>query len=53
MRIATLLLLLAALLPPGGAHLMGTDKTGQDVLFMTLKSVRTGLIVRYSAETVN
>ena len=28
-----------------GWHLFGTDKTGQDVLFMTLKSVRTGLIV--------
>jgi len=27
------------------AHLLGTDKTGQDVLCMTLKSVRTGLIV--------
>ncbi len=26
-------------------HLFGTDKTGQDVLYMTLKSVRTGLIV--------
>ncbi|MBE3069068.1 MAG: ABC transporter permease subunit [Planctomycetes bacterium] len=28
-----------------GWHLLGTDKTGQDVFFMTLKSVRTGLIV--------
>ena len=28
-----------------GQHLLGTDKTGQDVLCMTLKSVRTGLIV--------
>ncbi len=28
-----------------GAHLLGTDKTGQDVLYKTLKSVRTGLIV--------
>jgi ABC-type dipeptide/oligopeptide/nickel transport system permease subunit len=26
-------------------HLLGTDKTGQDVLYMTLKSVRTGLVV--------
>lgn len=26
-------------------HLLGTDKTGQDVLYKTLKSVRTGLIV--------
>jgi len=29
---------------PGG-HLLGTDKTGDDVFCMTLKSVRTGLIV--------
>jgi len=29
---------------PGG-HLLGTDKTGEDVFCMTLKSVRTGLIV--------
>jgi ABC-type dipeptide/oligopeptide/nickel transport system permease component len=28
-----------------GWHLFGTDKTGQDVLYMTLKSVRTGLVV--------
>jgi len=28
-----------------GWHLLGTDKTGQDVLYLTLKSVRTGLIV--------
>jgi len=28
-----------------GWHLLGTDKTGQDVLYITLKSVRTGLIV--------
>ncbi len=28
-----------------GRHLLGTDKTGQDVFCMTLKSVRTGLIV--------
>ncbi len=26
-------------------HLLGTDKTGQDVFYKTLKSVRTGLIV--------
>ncbi|MGD8236926.1 MAG: ABC transporter permease [Armatimonadota bacterium] len=26
-------------------HLLGTDKTGQDVLFKALKSIRTGLIV--------
>ena len=28
-----------------GWHLLGTDKTGQDVFHMTLKSVRTGLVV--------
>jgi len=28
-----------------GRHLLGTDKTGQDVFYKTLKSVRTGLIV--------
>jgi len=28
-----------------GWHLLGTDKTGQDVFCMTLKSVRTGLVV--------
>jgi peptide/nickel transport system permease protein len=26
-------------------HLLGTDKTGQDVLYIALKSVRTGLII--------
>ena len=28
-----------------GSHILGTDKTGQDVLVITLKSVRTGLVV--------
>jgi len=28
-----------------GAHLLGTDQTGKDVLYVTLKSVRTGLII--------
>jgi ABC-type dipeptide/oligopeptide/nickel transport system permease subunit len=28
-----------------GWHLLGTDKTGRDVFYMTLKSVRTGLVV--------
>ena len=28
-----------------GRHLLGTDKTGEDVLYKTLKSVRTGLII--------
>jgi len=26
-------------------HVMGTDKVGQDILFLTLKSVRTGLVI--------
>jgi peptide/nickel transport system permease protein len=26
-------------------HILGTDKTGQDVLYLALKSVRTGLII--------
>jgi len=28
-----------------GSHLLGTDKTGQDVMFITLKGARTGLVV--------
>jgi peptide/nickel transport system permease protein len=28
-----------------GYHILGTDKAGQDVLYMTLKSVRTGLVI--------
>ena len=28
-----------------GYHLLGTDKTGQDVLYIALKSIRTGLII--------
>lgn len=28
-----------------GYHILGTDKTGQDVLYLTLKSIRTGLII--------
>jgi len=28
-----------------GWHLLGTDKTGQDVLYGTLKGVRTGLVI--------
>lgn len=29
----------------GGYHVFGTDKVGQDVLFLTLKSIRTGLVI--------
>ncbi len=28
-----------------GSHLLGTDKVGQDVLYLTLKSIRTGLLI--------
>lgn len=28
-----------------GYHVLGTDKVGQDVLYQTLKSVRTGLVI--------
>ena len=28
-----------------GYHVLGTDKAGQDVLYMALKSVRTGLVI--------
>jgi len=28
-----------------GTHLFGTDKVGQDVLYLTLKSIRTGLLI--------
>ena len=29
----------------GGYHVFGTDKVGQDVLYLSLKSVRTGLLI--------
>jgi len=28
-----------------GSHLLGTDKVGQDVLYLSLKAIRTGLVV--------
>ncbi len=28
-----------------GYHVLGTDKVGQDVLFQTMKSIRTGLVI--------
>jgi peptide/nickel transport system permease protein len=42
--------LLAAVLGPtwalaGHYHVLGTDKVGQDVLYLTLKSIRTGLVI--------
>jgi len=33
------------LLKHPGTHLFGTDKVGQDVLYLTLKSIRTGLLI--------
>jgi peptide/nickel transport system permease protein len=43
----TLLALFVALLVllAGHYHVLGTDQVGQDVLFKTLKSVRTGLVI--------
>ena len=29
----------------GGYHVLGTDKVGQDVLYLALKSIRTGLVI--------
>lgn len=50
-RTALLMLLLIALFVvnlivlSGDYHVFGTDKVGQDVLYQTLKSVRTGLVI--------
>jgi peptide/nickel transport system permease protein len=43
----TVLLLLAGPVVSlaGGYHVFGTDKVGQDVLYLTLKSIRTGLVI--------
>jgi len=49
----TLVGMLALLLMLGGAmaqlasgyHVLGTDKVGQDVLYISLKSIRTGLVI--------
>ena len=42
-----LVLLVAALivLLAGHYHVLGTDKVGQDVLYLSLKSIRTGLVI--------
>ena len=44
---ATLLLLLVFLAVnlAGAYHVLGTDKVGQDVFYLTLKSIRTGLVI--------
>ncbi|MDR1661057.1 MAG: ABC transporter permease, partial [Azoarcus sp.] len=50
-RTALAVFFLVALLMAAGAalaphyHLLGTDKVGQDVLYLSLKSVRTGLVI--------
>ncbi len=47
--LVTLLLLCLAAGPVAvlaqGYHVLGTDKVGQDVLYLTLKSIRTGLLI--------
>ncbi|MDO9635840.1 MAG: ABC transporter permease, partial [Thiobacillus sp.] len=45
--VLTLLLLLAGVLVQlaSGYHVFGTDKVGQDVLYISLKSIRTGLVI--------
>ncbi|MEZ5540546.1 MAG: ABC transporter permease [Pseudomonadota bacterium] len=40
-----LLLLLLAVNLAGAYHVLGTDKVGQDVLYQSLKSIRTGLLI--------
>lgn len=43
----TLILLAAGVVASlaSGYHVLGTDKVGQDVLYQTLKSIRTGLVI--------
>lgn len=47
--LATLLLVCLAAGPTltlaAGYHVLGTDKVGQDVLYLTLKSIRTGIVI--------
>lgn len=43
--LAVALLAGPALLLSQGYHVLGTDKVGQDVLYLTLKSIRTGLLI--------
>ena len=40
-----LLLLFLAINLAGAYHVLGTDKVGQDVFYLTLKSIRTGLVI--------
>lgn len=45
--VASLLLMLAGAIVQlaAGYHVLGTDKVGQDVLYISLKSIRTGLVI--------
>jgi peptide/nickel transport system permease protein len=43
--LAIFLLLGIAISLGGGYHVFGTDKVGQDVLYLSLKSIRTGLLI--------
>ncbi len=45
--VLTLIMIMAAVLAnlATGYHVFGTDKVGQDVLYITLKSIRTGLVI--------
>ncbi|MCX7165194.1 MAG: ABC transporter permease [Rhodocyclales bacterium] len=43
--LAIFLLLGVAVALGGGYHVFGTDKVGQDVLYLALKSIRTGLLI--------
>jgi len=40
-----LLLVFFAINLAGAYHVLGTDKVGQDVFYLTLKSIRTGLVI--------
>jgi len=45
--VLAIMLMLAAVLVQlaSGYHVLGTDKVGQDVLYISLKSIRTGLVI--------
>ncbi len=46
LTLLTILLLFGiAIAVGGGYHVFGTDKVGQDVLYLSLKSIRTGLLI--------
>jgi len=46
LTLAVFVLLIALMVNLSGAyHILGTDKVGQDVLYQTIKSIRTGLVI--------